>query len=312
MNPKISIKVMGIGGAGGNAVDRMMQCKVAGVELIAVNTDAQDLKKIQAHKKIQLGKESTRGLGAGMNPETGRKAALESREELAGSLKGADLVFLTAGLGGGTGGGAIPVIAEIAKSQGALVVAVVTKPFSFEGAWRARLAQNALQELEGKVDTLLSIPNDQILKIAGPDTTVLSAFWKADEVLREAVQGISDLIALPGIVNVDFADLKGLMKNAGRAVFGVGYGKGEKRMDTALGAALHSPLLTVSLKGAKGVLFNVAGSDDLSLNEIQEVAQKIRQEASPSAKIIFGAAYDRNLKQGEAKLTVIATGFEGE
>lgn len=310
--PKISIKVVGIGGAGGNAVDRMMQCKISGVELIAVNTDAQDLKKISSHKKIQIGKESTKGLGAGMNPEVGKKAALESKDELSQALNGADLVFVAAGLGGGTGGGAIPVIAELAKNQGSLVIAVVTTPFAFEGAWRTRLAQNALKELEGKVDTLLSIPNDQVLKIVGPDTTVVAAFWKADEVLREAVQGISDLISLPGIVNVDFADLKGIMKNAGQAVFGVGYGKGEKRMDAALSTAFHSPLLTASLKGAKGVLFNVAGADDLSLAEIQDVAQKIKQEVSPHAKIIFGAAYDKSLKSGEVKLTIIATGFEGE
>lgn len=312
MNPKIVIKVVGVGGAGGNAIDRMMQCKVVGVELIALNTDAQDLKKIQAHKKVQIGKESTMGLGAGMNPELGRKAALESKEELAEVLQGGDLVFLAAGLGGGTGGGAIPIVAEIAKSQNALVIAVVTTPFAFEGSWRARLAQYALEELKTKVDTLLSISNDQILKIIGPDTTVVAAFWKADEVLREAVQGMSDLITLPGIVNVDFADLQSLMKNAGQAAFGVGYGKGEKRMDTALSAAFHSPLLTLSFKGAKGVLFNVAGGEDLSLSEIQDVAQKIKQEAHPQAKIIFGAAYDRNLKQGEVKLTIIATGFASE
>ncbi|MBI2112993.1 MAG: cell division protein FtsZ [Candidatus Wildermuthbacteria bacterium] len=312
MIPKIAIKVVGVGGAGGNAIDRMVQCKVAGVELLAVNTDAQDLKKIQAHKKIQIGRESTRGLGAGMNPEVGKKAALESKEELLRALEGADLVFVAAGLGGGTGGGAVPVIAEIAKGQGSLVIAVVTTPFSFEGAWRLRLAHASLGELKGKVDTLLSIPNDQILKITGPDTTVSAAFWKADEVLREAVQGISDLIALPGIVNVDFADLRGLMKNAGQAVFGVGYGKGDKRMDNALNSAFHSPLLTSSLKGAKGVLFNIAGSQDLSLEEVQGVAQKIKQEVSPNARIIFGAAYDKSLKQGEVKLTVIATGFDQE
>lgn len=306
------IKVIGVGGAGGNAIDRMVQCKMPGVELVAINTDVQDLKKIRADKKLQIGKQSTKGLGAGMNPEFGKKAALESKEELAEILKGSDLVFLTAGLGGGTGGGAIPVLAEIAKAQGALVIGVVTTPFAFEGAWKTRLAQNALGELEGKLDTLLIIPNDQILKIVSPETTVLSAFWQVDEVLREAVQGISDLISKTGIINVDFADLKSVMKNSGKAVFGVGQARGEKRMELALQMAFHSPLLSISPKGAKGVLFNVAGSEDLSLAEIQEAAENIKKEISPHAKIIFGALYDKSLKPGEVKITVIATGFENE
>lgn len=304
-----TIKVIGIGGAGGNAIDRMVQCNIKEVDLIAVNTDAQDLKKIQAHYKVRIGKESTKGLGAGMNPELGKKAALESKEELIEFIQGSDMVFLTAGLGGGTGGGAIPVIAEMAKSQGALTVAVVTKPFAFEGAWRARLAEKALEELKGKVDTLLVISNDQVLKLSEPETSVVAAFWKADEVLRQAVQGISDLIVVPGLINVDFADLRSIMKNSGQAVFGVGQAKGEKRIDTALDAALHSPLLNMSLKGAKGVLFNVAGSDDLSLAEIHEAAQKVKEEVSPQAKIIFGAVQDKHMKPGEVKIILIATGF---
>ena len=306
---KTTIKVIGIGGAGGNAIDRMMQCKIKGIDLIAVNTDVQDLKKIRATQKIRIGQESTHGLGAGMNPELGKRAALESKEELTEALLGADMIFLAAGLGGGTGGGAIPVMAEIARSQGALTIAVVQRPFSFEGSWRTKLAERALGELKGKVDTLLVIPNDQILKLADPDMSVIAAFWKADEILRQAVQGISDLIVIPGIINVDFADLKSIMKNSGRAVFGMGQAKGEKRMEHALDAALHSPLLDMSIKGAKGILFNVAGAEDISLQEIQEAAQHIKEEISSQAKIIFGALQDKSLKPGEVRITVIATGF---
>jgi len=304
------IKVIGVGGGGGNAVSSMIESgTIGGVEFIAVNTDVQDLKKIRALQKIRIGQESTRGLGAGMNPELGRRAALESKSELAEALKGADMIFLTAGLGGGTGGGAIPVIAQIARSQGALTIAVVTRPFSFEGSWRTKLAERALAELKGKVDTLLVIPNDQILKLADQDMSVLGAFWKADEILRQAVQGISDLIVLPGIINVDFADLKSIMKSSGKAVFGMGQAKGEKRMEQALQAALHSPLLNMSIKGAKGILFQVAGVDDVSLQEIQEAAQQIKEDISPQARIIFGAVQDKSLKPGEVRITFIATGF---
>ncbi|MBI2574236.1 MAG: cell division protein FtsZ [Candidatus Wildermuthbacteria bacterium] len=309
MEQKTTIKVIGIGGAGSNAIDRMMQCQLKSIELIAVNTDAQDLKKVRAHRKIRIGNETTRGLGAGMNPDIGKKSALESKEELAEALKGADMVFLASGLGGGTGGGAISVVAELSKSQGALTIAVVTKPFAFEGAWRTRLADAALGELRHKVDTLLVIPNDQVLKISDPDTSVILAFWRADEILRQAVQGISDLITMPGIVNVDFADLRNIMANSGQAVFGTGKGKGEKRIEMALESALRSPLLDMSIKGAKGVLFNVAGGDDLSLSEIDEAATRIRQEIAQDAKIIFGALNDKSLKSGEIKLTIIATGF---
>ncbi|HEX9722529.1 MAG TPA: cell division protein FtsZ [Candidatus Paceibacterota bacterium] len=309
MDKGTMIKVVGIGGGGGNAIDRMAQMNMKGIELIAVNTDVQDLKKIRATRKIRIGQESARGLGAGMNPELGRRAAQESKDQIAEALKGAEMVFLAAGLGGGTGGGAIPVVAEIAKSQGALTIAVVTKPFLFEGAWRAKLAEKALQELKGKVDTLLVIPNDQILELADEDMSVLAAFWKVDEILRQAVQGISDVIVMPGIINVDFADLKSIMKNSGRAVFGMGQAKGEKRIATALHMALHSPLLNTSIKGAKGILFQVAGADDLSLAEVQEVAEQLKHDVSPQAKIIFGALQDKTLKSGEVRITVIATGF---
>jgi cell division protein FtsZ len=310
MNTNASIKVIGIGGAGGNAIDRMMQCKIRGIELIAANTDVQDLRKIRAHKKIQLGKEISRGLGAGMRPEIGKKAAQESKEELTAVLQNTDMVFLAVGLGGGTGGGAVATVAELAKSQGALTIAVVTKPFSFEGSWKIRLAERALEELRGKVDTLLIIPNDQILKLSDGETSIVQAFWQVDEVLRQAVQGISDLITMPGIINVDFASIKNIMKDSGQAVFGVGKGKGEKRIEAALEAALHSPLLNMSMKGATGVLFNVAGGDDLSLVEINEAAQKIKEEIAPAAKITFGAVYDKQLPPGQVKLTVIATGFK--
>lgn len=310
MKQTTTIRVLGIGGAGNNAVDRMVQAKIKGVELIALNTDAQDLKKVRAHLKIRMGKESTKGLGAGMNPELGRKAALESKEELISVLKGSDMVFLAAGLGGGTGGGAIAPIAEMAKARGILSVAVVTKPFSFEGAWRARLAERALESLRGKVDTLLVIENDQVLKLANEETTVVSAFWQADEVLRQAVQGISDLIVVPGIINVDFADVKSVMKNAGQAVFGVGRGKGEQRIEQAVQAALHSPLLNMSIQGGASALLNVAGENSLSLAEVNEAAQRIKEKLAPSAAIIFGAVHDKSLKQGEVKITLIATGFK--
>ena len=306
---KATIKVVGIGGAGGNAINRMMECKLQGVELIAVNTDAQDLKKIRAHKKLQIGTETTKGLGAGMNPDLGRKSALEDKEEIARLLQGADLVFLAAGLGGGTGGGAVPVIAEIAKNLGALSIAIVTKLFSFEGAWRTRLSQKALDQLKGKVDTLLSISNDQILKLVSDDTSVINAFWAADEMLRETVQAISDLIAKPGLINLDFADLKAVMKNAGQAMVGIGRASGEKRGERALEIALASPLLNFSPKGARGVLFNISGHNDLSLAEVEEVAKKIEGVVSKNARIIFGASFDRNLKEGELRLTLIATGF---
>jgi len=307
MNTKI--KVVGVGGSGSNAVSRMAKCKIRGVELIAVNTDAQDLVKARADFKIRIGKKITQGLGAGMNPEIGRKSALENRQEISEALKGADMVFVTCGLGGGTGSGAVPVIAEIAKELGALTLAVVTTPFSFEGQVREKIAAAALKKLKEKVDTLISISNNKLLSTLDPSIPLLSAFWACDDILRQAVQGISDLILLPGIINVDFADVRSIMSNAGSALFGVGRAVGERRAEKAALAAISSPLLDVSPKGAKGLLFNVSGGKDISLAEIDEAARVITQEINPNAKVIFGAVQDEKLKKGEIKITVIATGF---
>jgi cell division protein FtsZ len=309
MKLNAKIKVVGAGGSGGNAVSRMMKCKIKGVELIAVNADAQDLKKSRAHQKIRIGRNLTRGLGAGMNPEIGRQAAEEQREEINEVLKGADLVFLTGGLGGGTCSGAAPVVAEIAKNQGILTLAVVTLPFSFEGIQRMEIAKESQKELKTRVDALISISNDKLLSILEPKTNVANAFWVCDEILRQAVQGISDLIVLPGIVNIDFADVKAIMKNSGSALFGVGRARGPERAKEAAKKALNSPLLDLSCKGAKGVLFNVSGGKDITLTEIDEAAKIITQEVSPEAKVIFGAIQDEKLPKGEIKITVIATGF---
>ena len=304
------IKVIGVGGAGSNAISRMSACKLQGVDLIALNCDAQDLQKTKANLKFRIGRNLTRGLGAGMNPEIGRLAAEENKEEINQLLKGADMVFVTCGLGGGTGTGASPVVAEIAKKSGALVIAVVTTPFSFEGAYRAQVAKKGLEVLKNKVDTLLIIPNDKVLLQGDKNTTLLFAFWACDEVLRQAVQGITDLITLPGIINVDFADVKTIMKDAGSAFFGQGQAKGERRVETAVNLAVGSPLLDISLGGAKGILFNVSGGEDLSLNEISEAAQIITKIASGGAKVIFGAVQDKKLQKDQIKITVIATGFE--
>lgn len=303
------IKVIGIGGSGSNAISRMMRAKIRGVELIALNTDAQDLKKTRAHLKLRLGKKITQGLGTGMNPEIGKKAALENKEEISEILKGTDMVFITYGSGGGTGTGAGPIVAEIAKNSGALTVAIVTRPFSFEGAFRKKIAEAGIEKLKEQVDTLLTIQNDKLLEILDPKTTILNAFWLCDDILRQAVSGISDLIVLPGIVNVDFADVRTIMRDAGTAIFGIGKASGEKRAEKAVKMALNSPLLDISPKGAKGVLFNVSGGKDISLTEIDEVAKIITQEVSADAKIIFGAVQDEMLKKGEIKVTLIATGF---
>jgi len=316
----VKIKVIGVGGSGSNAVSRMMKCKIKGIELIAVNADAQDLKKARAHYKVRIGKNLTKGLGAGMNPVIGRKAAEEQREEIQEVLKGADMIFVTYGAGGGTGTGAGPVVAEIAKNIGALTVAVITKPFSFEGIFRQKIADSGIRRLRGKVDSLIVIANDKLLEILEPKTTILNAFWLCDDILRQAVQGISDLILLPGIINVDFANVKTIMANSGSALFGIGKAKGEGRAERAALAAINSPLLNVSLKGAKGVLFNVSGRKDISLSEIDEISRVITEEVSPEAKIIFGAVQDEKLapyriiagaglRKGEIKVTVIATGF---
>lgn len=308
--PKTKIKVVGIGGAGCNAITRMSAANIQGVELCAINCDAQDLQKARAEFKLRIGRNLTQGLGAGMNPEVGRKAAEESKEEISRLLQGADMVFVTCGLGGGTGSGAAPVVAEIAKGLGALVIAVVTTPFSFEGVYRAQVAKNALDVLKGKVDTLLIIPNDKVLQQGDKKISLVSAFWVCDEVLRQAVQGITDLILLPGIINVDFADVKTIMKDAGPAFFGYGKAKGERRVETAVNLAVNSPLLGFSISGAKGILFNISGGDDLSLNEINEIASIITKNANPRAKIIFGAVNDKRLQKEEIKLTIIATGFD--
>jgi len=303
------IKVVGVGGSGGNAVSRMKKCKIQGVELIAINSDAQDLRKIWADQKIRIGKKLTQGLGTGMNPEIGKKAAEEQREEIQEVLKGSDLIFVTYGVGGGTGSGAGPIVAEIAKNSGALTVAVVTRPFSFEGISRRKIAEAGIRKLKEKVDSLIVIENDKLLENLDPKTTVISAFWVCDDILREAVQGISDLIMLPGIINVDFADVKTILQNSGTCLFGIGRARGEKRAQVALKMALSSPFLNISPKRAKGILFNVSGGKDISLSEIEEIGQTITQEINPEAKVIFGAVQSEILKKGEIKVTAIITGF---
>ncbi|MCU0653112.1 MAG: cell division protein FtsZ [Candidatus Pacebacteria bacterium] len=307
-NP-INIKVVGVGGSGCNAIGRMEKDRIRGVELIALNSDYQDLKKIKADVRIQIGRKLTQGLGTGMNPEIGRKAAEEQRDEIKKAIEGAGMVFVACGLGGGTGSGAAPVVAEIAKSSGALTVAVVTRPFSFEGAWRARIAQEAMDSIKGKVDSLISISNDKMLSTLNPNTTLANAFWICDEILRQAVQSISDLVLSPGIINVDFADVRSILKDSGRAIFGIGRAKGEKRAEVAARAAIESPLFDVNARGAKGVLFNISGGSDISLSEIEEAAKIVTSEINSRAKVIFGAVHDNNLPKGEIKIMVVATGF---
>ena len=303
------IKVVGVGGSGGNAISRMKKSKIQGVTLVAVNSDAQDLKKIRADQKIRIGRKLTQGLGTGMNPEIGRRAAEEQKEEIQEVLKDTDMVFITYGTGGGTGSGAGPVVAQIAKDLKILTVAIVTRPFSFEGMTRQKIAENGLRRLKEKVDSLITISNDKLLEILDQKTPILSAFWLCDEILRQAVQGISDLIILPGIINVDFADVKSIMENSGTALLGIGRARGEGRAEEAAKAAIHSPLLDISPKGAKGVLFNVSGGKDISLSEIDQAAKVITQEIDSEAKVIFGAVQSEKLKKGEIKVTVIATGF---
>jgi cell division protein FtsZ len=303
------IKVVGVGGSGGNVVSRMAKYNIAGVDLIVINTDDQDLNKSKANFKIRIGKKLTQGLGTGMDPDIGRRSAEEQREDIKEILKDTDMVFIACGLGGGTGTGATPVVAEIAKSLGILTVAVVTKPFSFEGTTRQKIAEAGLKNLKEKVDSLISISNDNLLAVLDPGASINSAFWVCDEILKEAVAGISDLILRPGIINVDFADVKAIMKDSGSALFGVGRSIGEKRAEVAAKAALNSPLLNVSPKGAKGVLFNVSGGKDISLSEVEEIGRILTKEINPEAKVIFGAISDENLKEGEIKVTVIATGF---
>jgi len=303
------IRVVGVGGSGNNAVNHMVSSKIRGVEFIAINSDAQDLHHSLAKKKIHVGKNLTRGLGAGGNPDMGRRAAEETREEIANSIKGSDMIFITGGMGGGTGTGAAPVVAKIARESGALTVGVVTKPFMFEGQERMRLALQGIEELKKEVDALIIIPNDRLLAIVDKETTVRSAFGMCDDILKQAVEGISDLITMPGIINVDFADIRSVMENAGSALMGIGISTGEKRSEEAAQKAINSPLLEVSITGAKGVLFAIAGGDDLGMLEIQDAARVITESIDPHAKVIFGAIKDEKLKKNEVKVTVIATGF---
>jgi cell division protein FtsZ len=302
------IKVIGVGGSGGSAINRMIQSKIKGVEFIVANTDVQALHYSHAPAKIHLGKSATRGLGAGMNPDIGRAAAEESQNEIRDALKGADMVFITCGLGGGTGSGASPVIAEIARDLGALTVGVVTKPFGFEGAQRRDIADKAFSDLSANVDTIITIPNDRVLQIIDKKTSMLDAFDTVDDVLRQGVQGISEVITVPGIVNVDFADVKAIMGYTGSALMGIGRAAGETRAVEAAKQAISSPLLEVSIDGAKGILFTVTGGPKLSMHEVSEAAKVITQNADENAKVIFGAIIDESLKD-DVKVCVIATGF---
>jgi cell division protein FtsZ len=287
----------------------MQKEPIRGVEFIAVNTDAQDLDYCVAHKQLYIGKNITRGLGAGMNPELGRQAAEESRQEIVDALTGADLVFIAAGKGGGTGSSASIVVAEIAKEIGALAIAVVTKPFAFEGGQRSKIAQDAITKIKEKVDALIVIPNDRIFSIINKETSILKAFEAIDEVLKNAVFGIAELITMPGIVNVDFADVRAVMQGAGAAIVGIGMASGKDRASVAVNQAINSPLLETAIDGARGVLFSVSGSRDLKMSEVQDVAKVITEAVDPSAKIIFGAYHDRKLRQGVLKVTMIATNF---
>ncbi len=309
--PKLSakIKVIGVGGSGGNAVNRMAKCKIQGVDLIAANCDFQDLKKTNATHKIQIGKDLTKGLGAGMNPVIGKRAAEESAHEIKQVLTGADIVFVVCGLGGGTGTGSASVIAGIAKDLGALTIGAVTLPFSFEGAQRKRVAAIGEKKLREKVDTLFVIPNDNLLSQIKEDTTCENAFWICDEVLRQAVQGISDLIVRSGIINVDFADVKSIMADSGSALFGVGMGKGENKIEQAAAATLNSPFLQFPIKGAKRILFNITGGKNLSLMEVEQAAKIITRDTS-ATKVIFGAIEDKTLRPDQVKITLIAAGVE--
>jgi len=303
------IKVIGVGGGGNNAVNRMIESLLKGVQFIAVNTDKQALFTSKAEYRIQIGEKLTKGLGAGANPEIGKKAAEESRDDIHQALQGADMVFVTAGMGGGTGTGAAPIVAQIAKEMGILTVGVVTKPFTFEGKRRMMHAEQGIAELKDKVDTLVTIPNDRLLQVVEKKTSIMEAFKIADDVLKQGVQGISDLIAVPGLVNLDFADVKTIMFEQGLAHMGVGRASGEHRATEAAKQAIHSPLLETSIEGAKGVLLNITGGPNLGLFEVNEAAELVSQAADPDANIIFGAVIDEDLKD-ELRITVIATGFE--
>ncbi len=303
------IKVIGVGGSGKNAVNHMISSKVKGVDFIAINTDAQDLHHSLAKKRIHIGKNLTRGLGTGMNPEIGKRAVEETKEEVQEAIKGSDMVFIAGGLGGGTCSGASPSVARTAKELGALTVAVVTKPFFFEGQQRAKIADAALDELRKEVDAIIVIPNDRLLSTIEKNTTVRNAFASCDEILRQAVEGISDLITTPGLINIDFADIRAVLENSGSALMGIGTAVGEHRAVEAAKLAINSPLLDVSITGAKGVLFSIAGGEDLTMFEIQDAAKVITESIDPNAKVIFGTVRDDKLKKNEVKVTVIAAGF---
>ncbi|MBP9748069.1 MAG: cell division protein FtsZ [Candidatus Pacebacteria bacterium] len=306
------IMVIGIGGSGKNAVNHMINSKVKGVTFISMNTDTQDLHHSLAEKKIHIGKNLTKGLGAGMNPDIGRKAAEETKAEIQDVIKGADMIFIACGMGGGTGTGAAPIVARAAKEQGILTVAVTTKPFFFEGNHRMKLAEKGIEELAKEVDAIIVIPNDKLLQLADKNTNFKDAFASCDNVLRQAVEGISDLITTPGVINVDFADIKAVMSDAGSALMGIGLASGEKRAENAAIAAINSPLLEVSIHGAKGVLFAISGGEDLTIQEIQDAAKIITESIDKDAKVIFGTIRDENLKKGELKVTVIATSFPAD
>src|ERR1035437_5383047 len=316
VNPAIEtfarIKVIGVGGSGKNALNHMISNKVKGVEFICMNTDTQDLHNSLADKKIHIGKNLTKGLGAGMNPEIGKKAAEETKSEIQDVIKGSDMIFIACGMGGGTGTGAAPIIAGAAKEQGILTVADITKPFFFEGSYRMKIADKGLEELAKEVDAIIVIPNDKLLQISDKNTNFKDAFATCDDVLRQAVEGISDLITTPGIINVDFADIRAIMSDAGSALMGIGSASGEKRAEKAALQAINSPLLEVSINGAKGVLFAISGGDDITINEIQEAAKIITESIDKDAKVIFGTIRDEKLKKGEIKVTVIATSFPAD
>jgi len=306
-----NIKVCGVGGSGGNAISRMIAARLRGVEFVAINTDAQALINNPASVKIQIGKETTKGLGAGADVEIGRKSAEENKDEIYEVLKGADMVFVTCGAGGGTGTGAAPLVAQIAKELGALTVGVVTKPFSFEGLRRKKIAELGIEELRDKVDTLITIPNDRLLQVIDKKTSLTDAFGIVDDILRQGVQGISDLIIIPGIINVDFADVRTIMADAGSALMGIGRATGENRAIEAARQAIDSPLLELSIDGAMGILYNITGGPDMTMYEVEEASKAITEAAHPEANIIFGAIVD-DAMSGEIKITVIATGFETE
>ncbi len=304
-----NIKVIGVGGGGQNAVNRMIQEGIQGVEFISVNTDAQALMLSDSPQRIRIGDKLTKGLGSGGNPEIGQRAAEESREEIKEMLEGADMIFVTAGMGGGTGSGASPVIASVGREVGALTIGVVTRPFTFEGSQRRRASESALEQLGQNVDTLIAIPNDRLLQIVDKKLSINEAFRMADDVLRQGIQGISELITIPGLINLDFADVRSVMIDGGAALMAIGKGTGEGRAEAAAKQAIHSALLDVSIDGARSILFNIKGGEDLSLHEVNEAAELIRANAHPESNIIFGAVVDEGMKD-EVHLTVIATGFE--